>query len=174
MISKQLHRLIEKQMREQFYKCSQSASAKRKRRREFPCALPISGWNERTMTEADFQEVCEREGIIVLQVPIFIRGFYFRHCGTPTIVISSRLHGIPRLHVAFHELGHHFLHHSKSWMGLPKESAALVSEEQEFEAEAIAAMSLIPLPHLGRASSHIKHSRELLEVRHKIMAKYGV
>lgn len=131
------------------------------------------------MTEADFLEVCEREGIVLLQLPFPIHGCYYRYLGIPTIVINSRLRGLHRLRVAFHELGHYFLHDSESLRGLTKKEASLMKEKHEAEAEAVAAISLIPKPLLSMSNlASIKRSKclaqKLLKVRHKVLAKYSV
>ena len=68
------------------------------------------GWNERPLTDEDFQRICRRLNVTVEEMPLRVGGFYYRVKGRDYIVIDSRLTGIAKRMVQFHELGHLLFH----------------------------------------------------------------
>jgi Zn-dependent peptidase ImmA (M78 family) len=138
----------------------------------------VPGLNTRSLTEADFYRICRRERIKVVEMPLLVPGFYMLCKGRRFIVIDSRVRGVRWLHVAWHELAHHFLH-------APKRAASVsffqVREESKvlFEAEAFAAIALIPEPMLrsmlaGEIEDEHGYTREMVEFRLKVLELYGV
>jgi Zn-dependent peptidase ImmA (M78 family) len=137
----------------------------------------VPGLNSRALTEADFHKICRRERIKVVEMPLLVPGFYMVSRGRRFIVLDSRLRGVRWLHVAWHELAHHFLH-------APKAAASVsffqVREEPRvlFEAESFAAIALIPEPMLrALLAGEIEdegYTREMVELRLKVLELYGV
>lgn len=136
------------------------------------------GWNTRSLTIEDFYLICRRERIKIVEMPLLVPGFYMVCKGKRFICIDSRLRGVRWLHVAFHELAHHFLH-------APAATASAnffhVREEPKvkFEAEAFAIIAMIPEPLLrsmlaGEIEDEYGFPREMLEFRLKVLDLYGV
>jgi Zn-dependent peptidase ImmA (M78 family) len=69
-----------------------------------------TGWNERPLTDADFQRICRRLRVTVHEMPLRVGGFYQRVHGRDYIAIDSRLSGTAKLLVQFHELAHFLFH----------------------------------------------------------------
>lgn len=91
-----------------------------------------------------FNSLCSREGIEVIERPLRCIGFYMRVDGKRYICLSSKLNGISWLNVAYHELGHHFLH-----PGLPITLRLAHDSQIQREADAFASGALIALLHLA-------------------------
>ena len=68
------------------------------------------GWNTKVMTERDAYRLCRKFSITLEELPLRTDGFYYRVKGRDFIAIDSRLTGLKRLFVIFHELGHFLLH----------------------------------------------------------------
>lgn len=68
------------------------------------------GWNERPLGEADFYTLCRRFKIGIQEMPLSVRGFYYRVMGKDFIAVDSKLRGAQKLAVLFHELGHYLFH----------------------------------------------------------------
>ena len=137
------------------------------------------GWNSRLLTEADFYRICRRERIKIVEYPLESSpGFYMVCNGRHFITIDSRLRGVRRMYVLWHELAHYFLHvppHANSvrWFQLKPNT------REELEAEAFAVIALIPEPLLRRMlSSEIEdeygYTREMLNFRLKVLDLYGI
>lgn len=113
-----------------------------------PFNLPIPGWNERPMTSRDFAEVCQREGITVKRHRFAgsIRGAHCCLRGRHFIFIDSRLRGLDKLVVEFHELGHYFLHRQKKglYRRLEDKHCTSAQEWSEVEANLVALTALVP------------------------------
>ena len=92
-----------------------------------------------------FNSLCHHEGIKLTEKPLAIGGFYLEFMGRRGITINSALNGISWLHVAYHELGHHFLHAPEPVnLSLPHDP------HRENEADAFAKGALISLLHLAQ------------------------
>ena len=98
-----------------------------------------------------FNSLCRREEIEVIEMPLHIRGFYMRVWGKRYICLSSELNGISWLNVAYHELGHHFLH-----AGQPFNLRRLLDSRQESEANAFSTGALIVLLHLAQMKGGVR------------------
>jgi Zn-dependent peptidase ImmA (M78 family) len=127
----------------------------------------IPSLNTRALTEADFHRICRREKIKVVEMPLLVSGFFMTCKGRRFIVIDSRLRGVRWLHVAWHELAHHFLHAPRS-ASAASSLFFKVREEGKvlFEAEACAAIALIPEPMLrsmlaGEIEEECGYTREI-------------
>lgn len=100
--------------------------------------------NRRELTEVDFYKLCKKERIKLAEVPLKenIYGYYTNVKGKAYIVINRNLSKMRWLEVAFHELGHHFLH-------APVPSSVFfdsqnLTHRQELEAQTLALLALIP------------------------------
>lgn len=139
----------------------------------------IPGLNTRTLTEEDFFRICRRHRIKVVEYPLESSpGFYMVCKGRSMIAVDSRLRGVRRMYVLWHELAHYFLHvppHTTGarWFRLRP------GTKEEFEAEVLAAIALIPEPLLrsmlaGEIEDMNEYPREMLEFRLKVLELYGV
>lgn len=104
------------------------------------------GWNERVLTRKDFYTACAADGVLVreAQMPLRVKGFYTVCEGVPVIMLNRALHGVERIIVGWHELGHHTLHSP----GQSRFCTGTISK-LEYEAQRFAACALIPLPILS-------------------------
>ncbi len=101
------------------------------------------GWNERELVESDLYRICRRFKIGVTEMPLGVRGFYYRVMGRDFIAVDSKLSGPKKLLVLFHELGHFLLHTPDSgstanFHGFGRRS------RKEIEADAFALCAIIP------------------------------
>lgn len=101
-----------------------------------PTHLRAFGWNERILTLDDFYRYCEQQDVIVFDAPMRRKGLYFKLLGWHFIVLSSRLRGIERALVAWHEVGHYCFHFP---------GAFSLHRKTETEANMIAHVALIPV-----------------------------
>lgn len=101
------------------------------------------GWNERPLTEADFQRTCRRLHVTVQEMPLTVGGFYYRVLGRDYIAIDSRLSGTQKLLVQFHELAH-FLFHMPASGATANFHGVGRKNRQEREADAFAICALVP------------------------------
>ena len=67
-------------------------------------------WNRRILTQADFERFCLEDKILVREAAIEARGAYVAVDGLRVIFLSSRIVGVEKLIIEFHELGHAWLH----------------------------------------------------------------
>jgi Zn-dependent peptidase ImmA (M78 family) len=109
--------------------------------REVLSKLARRGWNERPLTEADFDALCEEEGVRVLELAMPERGLYLMRHGYPLIVLQEGLHGVERQFVAWHELAHHLLHTPENCFFAPD-----LASKFQYQANLVAACALIPQP----------------------------
>ncbi|MBV6496219.1 MAG: ImmA/IrrE family metallo-endopeptidase [Acidobacteria bacterium ACB1] len=136
------------------------------------------GWGKRPLTDEDFQRLCKRFRVKVTEMPLNSGGFYYRVKGRDHIAIDSRLSGIAKLKVQFHELAHFLLHAPESGA-----TANFLSVGQktrvEYEADAFALCALIPRQWLEhRAVEEILGSedipQEMLTERLGVFLTYGI
>jgi Zn-dependent peptidase ImmA (M78 family) len=74
-------------------------------------ALHRLGWNRRILTYELFEEVCEREGVLIYDIPSMPSpGFYTIEQGWHVIALDRRVTGLRRALVAWHEFGHYRMH----------------------------------------------------------------
>lgn len=99
-------------------------------------ALQRLGWNRRVLTYEDFEQFCEREGVLLYDLPPSRwRGFYTVHRDTHVIALDRRLRGWQRTLTAYHELGHYLFHTPGHW-GLHSKT--------ELEADIVAHVAVLP------------------------------
>jgi Zn-dependent peptidase ImmA (M78 family) len=101
------------------------------------------GWNVRPLREDDFYALCRRYRITVVEMPLQTNGFYYCVKGKHFIAVSSRLPGVKKRLVMFHEFGHFLMHSpdtntTANFHGLGKKT------RKEQEADTFALCALIP------------------------------
>lgn len=101
-------------------------------------------WNERPLTEADFYRLCRRLKIVVIEMPLRTKGFYYCVKGKHYIAIDSRQKGIDKLFVMFHEFAH-FLRHIPDRNVTANFSGIGQRNFKEEEADIFAYCALLPL-----------------------------
>jgi len=136
------------------------------------------GWGKRSLTDEDFQRLCKRFRVKVTEMPLNSGGFYYRVKGRDHIAIDSRLSGIAKLKVQFHELAHFLLHAPESGA-----TANFLSVGQktrvEYEADAFALCAIVPRQWLEeRSVEEILGSedipQEMLTERLGVFLTYGI
>lgn len=100
--------------------------------------------NQRAATEDDFYEACGRHKIKVVLTHDVRTGLFIKIRDEQFIFINSKLRGLQFLHVAFHELAH-ALFHAPSRSVVAEFFDIHYRRRHEREAEAVAALLLIPL-----------------------------
>ena len=131
-------------------------------------------FNRRILTETDFYRICAGEKIKVLELDVSA-SFYMSVSNESFIVLSKKLKGLKRTFVMFHELSHHFLHG-----GTDAASAfyfGLLESKNEFEADALALIALIPIEALESFDFLDDHpnryARKLYKDRQRLNFLYG-
>src|SRR4051812_3111725 len=109
------------------------------------------GWNERQLTIDDFDYLCRRFRISVVEMPISVRGFYYRVQGRDYIAVDRRLGDLEKLSVMFHELGH-FLFHAPATGATASFHHVAGPTREECEADVFALCALLPKTILCRRS----------------------
>lgn len=134
--------------------------------------------NSRKFNEADFHKLCKKERIKLAELPLKenIFGYYTNVKGKAYIVINRNLSQIRWLEVAFHELGHHFLH-----APVPNSvffDSQNLTHRQESEAQTLALLALIPRTTLeeieGDADLIFEYPLHLIEERIKLFQDFKV
>lgn len=103
------------------------------------------GWNERVLIQADFDCLCQREGVLVADRAMPWRGIYVVRRGIPCIAINCALGGVERSEVEWHEMGHHLLHTPMMCF-----FDRGMRSKTEYEAQVISACALVPRPLMTR------------------------
>lgn len=128
--------------------------------------------------EADFYRLCRKEAMKVYEIPLRggILGYYSNYRGKAHIILNSKINGLKRLEVAFHELGHHYLH-----APVPKSvffDSQSLSNKQEIEAQSFALLALVPVTLLEQIEQNPilleDYPADLIEQRIKLFQNYGV
>ncbi|MDQ1610307.1 MAG: IrrE N-terminal-like domain [Pyrinomonadaceae bacterium] len=135
-------------------------------------------WNERPLTEADFYRLCRKFKVRVIEVPLRVPGLFMQVGDKRCLYVNSRLGGVDWLHAALHEMGHALLHTPPSgtvayFFRLPPNS------KREHEAEAFAAVALIPLNIVmtklpWEIQEEYGYPTELIELRKRIYDNFRI
>lgn len=134
--------------------------------------------NRRALTEADFYKLCLKERICVREMPLKenIYGYYTNLKGRAYIIINRNLPKLRWLEVAFHELGHHYLH-----APVPQSvffNSQHLSHKQELEAQTLALLALIPQSTLKELETDedliFDYPLHLIEERIKLFRLYHI
>lgn len=134
--------------------------------------------NRKIFGETDFYRICRKEKITVAEIALKqnIFGYYSVFRGRAYIILDSNLSGINRLSVAFHELGHHYLH-----APMPKSfffNSQKLSTKEEAEAQAFALTALFPislLKEIEEDPSLIEdYPQNLIEQRIELFNRFGI
>lgn len=135
------------------------------------------GWNERSLTDADFYRLCKRFNVQVVEAPLHTRGFYFRLMGRDIIAVDCKLSGAARLVVLFHELGHFLFHIPESGPAANFHNVGRCTR-QETEADIFALCALIPKTLLEARSIpdlvYDDFPAEMLAERREIYRRHGI
>lgn len=102
------------------------------------------GWNEVSLTEEMFYDLCGRLGIIVKVIQMSKRGFYSCRRKKHYITVNARLRGDRLIFTLFHELGHYIMH-SPSTDTINADCDAEKTSRDEQEADAFAYCAMLPL-----------------------------
>lgn len=134
--------------------------------------------NRRQLTETDFYRLCRKERVNLREMPLreSIYGYYTNARGKAYIVINRSLPQLRWLEVAFHELGHHYLH-----APVPQSvffDSQNLSHRQELEAQTLALLALIPKTTLEGIENDpdliFDYPLHLVEERIKLFRDFGV
>jgi Zn-dependent peptidase ImmA (M78 family) len=132
----------------------------------------IPNLNQRELTETDFFTICERENISIIYTTNLQTGCYVIFESKHYIFINRNLKGIQLLKVAWHELAHYFLHFpSQTNFGVAFFDIHQKAKSNN-EANALAALALIPFERIDQENS--KELRSLLNLRKKLLIDFDV
>ena len=138
---------------------------------QIPAQLMAIGWNQQVLTFADFEKIARRERVLVGLVPTrVLAGAFMVRRGWPVIILQESLRGAARSFIAFHELGHYFLHDPH----LPADCG-----QRELEADLVAYGALIP-QHLVRSCSvgeivnKYGYPRQMVTARIEMLRCFGL
>jgi Zn-dependent peptidase ImmA (M78 family) len=136
------------------------------------------GWNERSLTEADFHRLCRLHKVTVQELPLRVSGFYYSMLGGHFIAIDSKLPPRKKLFVMFHEFAHFLMHApdqnlTASYHGVGRQT------RKEREADVFALVALIPKVWLEtRAPDEMVRDEGVtadeLAARYALFETYGV
>lgn len=131
------------------------------------------GWNERVLTRADFDSLCQREEVLVADRVMPWRGIYVVRRGIPCIAINCALGGVERSEVEWHEMGHHLLH-TPTMCFFTRGTRS----KTEYEAQVISACALVPRPLMSKTFAELQeeygYSRELLWFRKRVAEQFRI
>lgn len=105
----------------------------------------LPDWNTRVFDLEDFYKICERDGVTVLEQSIRSKGEYLVAGKRPFIILRSGLKEQMKAWIAFHELGHHYLHYPA-----PHRFSRGTYRKMDREANFFASVALIPTYQLER------------------------
>lgn len=133
------------------------------------------GFNEKFLTDKDFYDICEQENITVLEMDV-TNSFYMSVKRKSFIILKKKLKGLQKSFAMFHELSHHFLHGTNE--GTSAFYFGLLNTKDEFEADALATIALVPRFALSSYDFLEEHpnryARQLFRNRQKLEFLYGV
>lgn len=132
------------------------------------------GWNERILTDEDFERICQQCKIEVLVERMRHFGAYLVCENVPFIFLKKNLSVERRRFVQWHELAHHFLHAPGICFFVSG-----TTSKAEFQADALASCALIPRRilttwRLDTILSEYEYSKELLSIRIKTYQRFGL
>lgn len=137
--------------------------------------LSKHGFNHRALSEEDLLHICESEDITVLYLDV-PTSFYFSVRNKYFIVLKKSLKGLRRTFALAHELAHHFLHGGKDTANAF--FFGLIESRNEFEADAMATIALVPRFMLNSYDFLEEHpnryARQLFKNRQKLEFLYGI
>ena len=135
------------------------------------------GWNVRALGEPDFQRLCERFGITLIETPLQTSGFYYRMLEKDYIAVDSRLTGARRLAVLFHEFAHFLLHTSDTGPAFGFHGVGRPTRKER-EADVFALCAILPRPLLAARTLDDLHEegfcRDLIEQRIEILKLFDL
>ena len=133
------------------------------------------GFNRRVLSEDDLLRICEAEKITVLYLDV-PTSFYFSFKNKYFIVLKKSLKGLRRTFALAHEMAHHFLHGGKDTANAF--FFGLLESKNEFEADAMATIALVPRYMLNSYDFLEEHpnryARQLFKNRQKLEFLYGI
>lgn len=131
-------------------------------------------WNKKVFTYEDFEFICEREKVCIVVLNNREKGEYCFRYEQPVILIKDKLKTNEKTWVAFHELGHHFLHYPA-----PHRFSRGTFRKMDREANYFAAIALIPTYlvkslTLDEILEDYNYPNELIKIRKEIYEEYKI
>jgi Zn-dependent peptidase ImmA (M78 family) len=134
----------------------------------------VGEWNSRVLTEADFDEICAREKLRVLEAEIKAKGEYGIYGKTPVILLRRGLRQPLKLWVGMHELGHHLLHYPVKHRFSRSMYYRIDREANYFAAIALMPTALITTKTVSEIVEEYNYPKQLIEVRQEIYERYRI
>ncbi|HUF02816.1 MAG TPA: ImmA/IrrE family metallo-endopeptidase [Aridibacter sp.] len=134
----------------------------------------LPDWNTRVFVLEDFYKICEKDGVVVLEQDIRSRGEYSVVDKRPIIVLRAGLNEQLKAWIAFHELGHHYLHYPA-----PHRFSRGTYRKMDREANFFASVALIPTSQLerlawGEAEPEASGPEGLMRIRLAVYRHFGI
>lgn len=132
-------------------------------------------WNERVLSEDDFNNICARLGVRVMESDFFSRkGEYVIHDKIPFILLKKSLKRPEKIWVAFHELGHHLLHAPVGHKFSMGTVGKMDRQAQFFAAIALMPSSLVLTKTFGEIADEYNYHTQLLNIRKDICDAFPI
>jgi Zn-dependent peptidase ImmA (M78 family) len=134
----------------------------------------LLAWTEDVLDESDFYDFCTRRGVLVIETPMKWMGLYLVRRSVPVILTNSSLKGFPKLHVQWHEAGHHILHAPGSCF-----FNRGTRNKIELEAYMAAACAMIPRPMViglspAEIAENLRYPAQIISFRYYIFRTYNI
>lgn len=139
----------------------------------------LPDWNDRTFSAADLEWLCPQIKVRIVERDEFKpRGEYKveerNGKNYSFILIKKKLHIKEKLWIAYHEIGHHLLHHP-----VPHKFSKSLVKKMDREANYFAAIALMPTKLIAEMSfSEIRETygypKKLIDIRKEIYEAYKI
>ena len=135
------------------------------------------GWNERPLGESELYALCERFNVTVQELPLRTAGFYYRAMGRDLIAVNSKLNGLMKLSVLFHEFAHFLFHTSETRPAVGFHGVGRRTRKER-EADVFAICAVIPRPLIdGPGAEDLLNDgypAEMVYERLDVLRRYGI
>ncbi|MCW5959286.1 MAG: ImmA/IrrE family metallo-endopeptidase [Pyrinomonadaceae bacterium] len=129
-------------------------------------------WNEKIFGIKDLQAICVRERLIFVEsIGRRAKGEYLRFSNRNMIILRANLGEGERRWIAFHELGHHFLHTANHRFSRG------TARKMDREANFFAAVALLPkylIENENESYSDGYYPAEMLRIRFEILREFRI
>lgn len=139
----------------------------------------LPDWNERIFTAADLDWLCPKVEVRIIERDSFrLRGEYTVEEKNKRkysfILIKKTLKLKDKLWIAYHEIGHHLLHHP-----VPHKFSKSLVKKMDREANYFAAIALMPTKliaekNFGEIFEEFGYPKKLIEIRKEIWEAYRI
>lgn len=132
----------------------------------------LPDWNQRVLGMKDFEQICHAERVLFLEsIGRKHKGEFIPYANRNIIILRAGLNEGERRWVAFHELGHYFLH------AAAHQFSRSAHRRMDREANIFAAIALLPtqlIKNDEQLALDGYYPAEFIKIRHEIYKEYGI